>query len=318
MPLPTDENRLAVARDVLQSFDDLNGGVHPGFRPAHAKGQLIAGSFAPAPDGADLSAAPHFHAPYTPVIARFSDSTGIPNIPDNDPNTSGPRGFAIRFQLGEHKHTDIVAHSTDGFPVRTAPELGELFKAIHASTPDSPHPTPVEQFLGSHPKALAFVQTPKPIPSSFAREAFFGVNAFVLVSAAGVKRHVRYRIIPEAGIDHLDAAAAAGKGPNFLFEELAARLAAGPIKMQLWAQLAGDGDILDDATEHWPEDRPQVLLGVVTLTGLVPNDDAEGKRIIFDPIPRVDGIEPSADPLLESRADVYLLSGRRRRAAAGG
>jgi catalase len=29
----------------------------------------------------------------------------------------------------------------------------------------------------------------------------------------------------------------------------------------------------------------------------------------------VDGIEPSADPLLELRAAVYLLSGRRRRAA---
>jgi catalase len=29
----------------------------------------------------------------------------------------------------------------------------------------------------------------------------------------------------------------------------------------------------------------------------------------------VDGIEPSGDPLLELRAAVYLLSGRRRRAA---
>jgi len=35
--------------------------------------------------------------------------------------------------------------------------------------------------------------------------------------------------------------------------------------------------------------------------------------MIFDPIPRVDGIEPSDDPLLELRAAVYLLSGRRRR-----
>jgi catalase len=31
----------------------------------------------------------------------------------------------------------------------------------------------------------------------------------------------------------------------------------------------------------------------------------------------VDGIEPSADPLLELRAAVYLISGRRRRNAAG-
>ncbi len=46
------------------------------------------------------------------------------------------------------------------------------------------------------------------------------------------------------------------------------------------------------------------------------SDDAqEQKQIIFDPIPRVDGIEPSDDPLLELRAAIYLLSGRRRRQA---
>jgi catalase len=318
MPLPTDQRRLAVAGEVIQSLDAVNGGVHPGHRPAHAKGQLLAGTFTPTPEAANLSAAPHFNAATTPVIARFSDSTGIPSIPDNDPNASGPRGFAIRFQLGEHKHTDIVAHSTDAFPVRTAEEFAELFRAVHATTPDAPHPNAIEQFLGSHPAALAFIQTPKPIPSSFARESFFGINAFLLVSASGQKQPIRYRIVPEEGNDHLSAEAAAAKGPNFLMEDLAARLPGSPIKMQVWAQLAAEGDILDDATVHWPGERPQVLLGVVTLTGLIPNDDADGKRIIFDPIPRVEGIEPSADPLLESRADAYIMSGRRRRAASGG
>jgi hypothetical protein len=33
---------------------------------------------------------------------------------------------------------------------------------------------------------------------------------------------------------------------------------------------------------------------------------------------RVDGIEASADPLFEPRANVYLMSGRRRRAAGEG
>jgi catalase len=47
----------------------------------------------------------------------------------------------------------------------------------------------------------------------------------------------------------------------------------------------------------------------------VANEAHEQKNIIFDPIPRIDGIEPSDDPLLELRAAIYLLSGRRRRAA---
>jgi catalase len=316
MPLPTDPNRLALAGEIIQTLDDLSG-VHPGHRAVHAKGTLIAGSFTPTPDAAALSSAPHFHAASTPILVRFSDFAGIPNAPDNDPNISSPRGFAIRFQLGEHKHTDIVAHSADGFPVRTATEFVEFLKAVHASGPDTPHPNPIEQFLGGHPKALAFVQMPKPIPTSFAKESYFSVTAYKFVNSAGASQYVRYRILPDAGNEYLDAEGAAAKGPNFLMEELAERLAGGPIKMKIWAQIANEGDVVDDSTEHWPAERRQILLGVAALTGTVPDNEAEQRRIIFDPVPRVEGIEPSADPLLEPRADAYLMSGRRRRAAGG-
>ena len=316
MPLPTDAKRLAIAEEAIHTLDKLNGGVHPGHRPAHAKGKMLAGSFTPTPDAAALSVAVHFHASATPVFLRFSDFAGVPMVPDNDPNGASPRGCAIRFQLGAHAHTDIVAHSANGFPVRTVEEFLEFLGALGASGPDVPHPTPIEQYLGGHPKALAFVMMPKPIPTSFARESFFSVTAYKFIDAAGTSRHVRYRILPDAGNEYLDADGAAAKGPNFLMEELAARIAKGPIKMNLWAQIAADGDVADDATVQWPEDRPQKLLGVVTLTGLVPENDAEAARIIFDPVPRVDGIEASADPLLESRADAYIVSGKRRRAAA--
>jgi catalase len=74
-------------------------------------------------------------------------------------------------------------------------------------------------------------------------------------------------------------------------------------------------DVVDDATIYWPEERKQLELGTIALTAPVPDDAHEQKQIIFDPIPRVDGIEPSADPLLELRAAIYLMSGRRHRAA---
>ena len=53
----------------------------------------------------------------------------------------------------------------------------------------------------------------------------------------------------------------------------------------------------------------------IALTAVAPNNAGEQLRIIFDPIPRVDGIEASADPLFEPRANIYLMSGRRRREA---
>jgi catalase len=80
-------------------------------------------------------------------------------------------------------------------------------------------------------------------------------------------------------------------------------------------QLAEDGDEVSNATIHWPEDREVLEIGTLALNALVPDDAQEQKHIIFDPIPRVDGIDPSDDPLLELRAAIYLLSGRRRRAA---
>ncbi len=313
MPLPTDEKLLALANDLLAQFDAIFG-LHPGFRPAHAKGTMLTGAFTPTPAAAALSRAPHFNQPSTPVTVRFSNSTGIPLIPDNDPNAD-PRGLAIRFHIGERVHTDIVSHSTDGFPTHTGAEFLEFLRAVASTTPDSPHPNPIEAFLGSHPAALAFVQTPKPAPSSFARDTYFGVTAMHFLPAAGEGRYGRYRIVPEAGNDHLDPDALAAKDPNYLFDELASRIADGPIQYRLFVQLASEGDIVDDATIHWPANRTLLELGTIRLTAPVDNNAAEQQHIIFDPIPRVDGIEPSADPLLELRAAIYLLSGRRRRAA---
>jgi len=314
MPLPTDEKLIALSNDLLQQFDTIFG-LNPGFRPAHAKGTMLTGTFTPSSEAASLTRAPHVLRESTPVTVRFSDSTGIPLVPDNDPNAN-PRGFAIRFNLAEHVHTDIVSHSTDGFPTRTGDEFLEFLKALATSDPKNLAGSPLEAFLGSHPKALAFVQTPKPAPSSFGRETYFGVTALKFTNKDGASRFGRYRIVPVAGNDHLDDAAVAAKGANFLFDELAERVAQAPVKFRILVQLSGDGDVVDDATEHWPEERTLLELGTLVLTTPVADNAHEQKQIIFDPIPRVDGIEPSDDPLLELRAAIYLISGRRRRAAA--
>src|SRR6185503_19091968 len=313
MPLPSDEKLIALSQDLLKQFDTIFG-LHPGFRPAHARGVMLTGTFTPSSEARSLTRAPHITRNSTPVTVRFSSSTGLPQIPDNDPNAN-PRGLAIRFHLAEHEHTDIVSHSTDGFPTRTGQEFLEFLRAAASSDPSKPSPSPIEVFLGSHPKALAFVQTPKPFPSSLARESYFGVTALRFTNQDGVSRYGRYRIKPDAGIEHLDDATAKIRGANYLFDELTERIARGPIGFQVLVQVANDNDIVDDATVHWPEERPLINLGRILLTNPVLDNTGEHEKIIFDPIPRVDGIEPSADPLLELRAAIYLLSGRRRREA---
>ncbi len=313
MPLPNDERVVTLANDLLQVFDQLFG-VHPGYRAAHAKGMMVTGSFAPAAGAQRLTRAPHITRESTPVTVRFSNSTGLPLIPDSAPDAN-PRGMAIRFNLAEHVHTDIVAHSIDAFPTRDGYEFLEFLKAVAASGPDTPSPKPVEKFLGAHPAALAFVQAPKPFPKSLAQEAYFGVTAFAFTNASGEKKFGRYRILPEQGTEFFADADAGALAPNYHYEELLARVSTGPIRFKIMVQVAAPQDTTDDATVHWPESRELAELGTLELTGAVADNAAQQKQIIFDPIPRVDGIEPSADPLLELRAAIYLLSGRRRRAA---
>jgi len=302
MPLPSDEKIVQLANDLLGQFDTIFG-LHPGFRPAHAKGMMLSGTFTSSHEAMSFTRAPHAMRESTPVTVRFSNGTGLPLIPDNAPD-SNPRGLAIRFQLADHVHTDIVSHSTDGFPTRTGQEFLDFLRAVAAGDPSA--------FLAEHPAARAFVQTLKPSPASFATEAYFGVTAFRFINQQGLARYGRYRISPKAGVEHLDEAAAKSKDENYLFDELARRIAAGPIGFDIHVQTADDQDIVDDATIHWPSDRPLVHFGTIELMAKASDDEAH-RRIIFDPIPRVDGIEPSDDPLLELRAAIYLLSGRRRR-----
>jgi len=287
--------------------------VHAGFRPAHAKGIFLSGTFTPA-KAATLTRAPQATRPSTPVAVRFSDFAGIPTVADNDLEHASPRGFALRFYLdGEHKHTDIVAHSVNGFPTRDGREFLEFLNAVIASGPGAQKPLPIEKFLGAHPAALAFVQTPKPIPTSFAKDTYYAVSAFKFTNAQGTSVFGRYRIVPEGANEYLDEASLAKKDANFLFDEMKERISRGVVRMRILVQTAAAGDVTDNATVAWPADRPLVEFGTIELNTLVPEGDAGQRHIIFDPIPRVDGIEPSADPLFDERANLYLASGRRRR-----
>ncbi len=295
-----------IADDFLTLF-----GSHPGFRINHAKGIIVTGTFAPAPGASALSRAPHLAAP-TPVIVRYSDATGVPDIPDNNPN-SAPRGIAVRFTLPNGAYTDIVANSHNGFVVSNGEDFAAFLESVAATKPGGPHPSPVEKFLQGHPRALKFATDPKPVPVSFATEQWFGNNAFIFVNAAGTKQAVRYKIVPVDGTKYLDSAAAAKISPNYLFEELPRRLKSKPVKLRVLAQLANPGDQTKDGSIPWPDDRKFAELGVVTLTTVAPDNAGLQRKLAFNPIYLSDGIQLSDDPLVPLRSAVYALSVLHRR-----
>ncbi|KAI2830847.1 hypothetical protein CBS147320_6623 [Aspergillus niger] len=131
-------------------------------------------------------------------------------------------------------------------------------------------------FLPTHSAAQTFAQARKPFPESFATE-----NPSKLIL-------------------------------SFLFRPGAnARM----VTFELFTQMAQHGDVTDDCTVLWPESRAEVKLGQVHLHSVMEDNETEQKRIIFDSVPRVEGIEPSGDPLIDTRAAAYLISGRERHAA---
>jgi catalase len=141
---------------------------------------------------------------------------------------------------------DIVAHSTNGFPVRTGEEFLVFLRA--AATSGAGRPEALGAFLAAHPHAKRFVDTPTPIPTSFAREASFAVMAFTFTNADGVRRHGRFRVRAEAGTAYLSDAEAAAQSADFLVDELGPRLAQGPVTLGVFAQMAAPGDDGADAS----------------------------------------------------------------------
>ncbi len=306
--IPSDKQR--TYEQLIDALQVLFG-KHPGFRPVHAKGVLCEGNFIPAKRASALCRSAHFRGSVVPVTVRFSDFTGISTIPDNDPNAS-PRGMATRFHLLNGAFTDVVAHSYNGFPVGTAEEFLEFLRALATSGPDSTKPSPIEQFLGSHPRAKQFAETPKPAPESFATESYYAVDALRFTNGRRKRRYGRFRIVPVAAVKYLDATVATTRPPNYLFDELTDRIKRGPVQFRLMVQLAGEGDPITDASQPWPDDRPQLEIGILSLTGFVVNNDTAQRRLFFDPAHLVDGIEASDDPLIRARSELYAISFQRR------
>jgi catalase len=297
-PVPTQIVNLANKVD----------GVHPGYRAFHAKGVVVEGTFKASVEAAKLSRATLFSGSTVAVTARFSDGSGMPTVPDGSP--AMPRGIAMKYHLPGGGDTDMVTNSFKFFPVGTGEDFRDLLQAIVASPPDAPKPTKLEQFFASHPNAPKAIGS-LPIPDSFADEEYHGIDAFVFVNKSGQRQAVRYVIAPEKLV-HITPEEAAKLSPDYLFDDLAKRLAQKPVVFHLKAQLAEPGDQTKDASQPWPDDRKVVDLGVLTLNKVVPNSAQVEKKLLFLPTNLTPGIELSDDPLPSVRSAAYGVSFGRR------
>ena len=287
-------------------------GLHPGFRPVHAKGVVCSGTFRGAPEARGVTRASHLQGQTVPTVVRFSNSSGNPDVHDGVANA---RALAVKFQRPDGKNTDVLALSIEGFPART-PE--DFLAFLRAQLPDpvtsQPAPDALSRFLDGHPATRAFLERlmQKAVPASYGRASYYAEHAFLFTAADSTSRFGRYRWTPEAGEAYISPNDASKRSSNFLREELESRLQTSPVVFRLFLQLAGENDPTDDPTALWPADRPFVELGRLEITGISPTSEADERRLVFDPTNLTDGIDLSADPFPLARSAAYSISYDRR------
>lgn len=306
-----DADDASVVEKIVEVQHDLFDGPREGLRSNHTKGTVVTGNFTPATEAKSISTASHLQDAITPVTVRFSNSTGFPDIADNNPKAL-VKGMAVRFDLGDEYYHDLVLSSVPRFPVATPEKFLELLTAIRDSADSEASPKPIETFLSAHPAAEEFVNYPKPYPKSFATLSYHGINAFEFTNADGESVFGRYIVSPATDDPYLSEADGKLQDADYLMKELPDRLQSSAVVMRLSVQIADADDVVNDATVIWPEDRPVVELGVLRLTAMHDDAAAYEKATMFNPLALPEGIAPSDDPILLARPGAYAVSFQHR------
>jgi len=171
------------------------------------------------------------------------------------------------------------------------------------------------RFLGRNRQALAGLRANaaalKP-SASYATCRYYAIHAFRWVGGPAGENHVRYRWVPEGGVQTLRGREAKARGRDYLQEEIVERLAREPVRFSLELQLAATDDAVDDPTTPWRDDRETIVGATLELTELETGRESGDDVLVFDPTRVVDGIELPDDPILRFRPDAYAASVERR------
>jgi catalase len=298
---------------LVAAADGIYGGSRPGTRALHAKGAWCEGTFTASPPAAGLSTAFHLRGEPVAALIRFSNGPGDPESNDAEREA---RGFAVKLRGDDEQETDILATTTPAFVTRTPEEFLELLE-LRRPDPETGQPDfeKLGAFLAAHPEAQTAIQGTVGVGplASFATGVYFSPHTFFLVDAGGERNPVRYRWIPEAGEQRLSDDDAKARGRDYLYEDLAERLAGdGTIAFELRFQRPDADDPLDDPTALWPDEREFVDAGRLEISALVDDPERDGHIDVFDPLRTTEGVEPSDDKILHARRSAYSVSAYRR------
>lgn len=313
--------RLTPAR-FTDAIEATSGGAFPGFRRAHAKGVCVSGWFEANGNGEALSFTRILAHGRTPFEGRMSIGGGSPYGLD-----AKARVRSMSLQLLDN-NGDQWRMAMNSFPFFGSASAQDFFAQTQAARPDpttgKPDPARQAAFVAAHPAAQRFAQWAKDArwSSSFANTSYYGVNTFRLIDAMGTVHHVRWTMQPQTPFTAMTADQRETADANYLVDELAARLAQGPLRWDMVVTLATADDDPSDPSTPWPSSRDQINVGTVVINGHSPQTTGACRDINFDPLILPPGVQGADDPILPARSAVYSTSFNRRereiaRGAAG-
>jgi catalase len=273
-----------------------------GHRRNHAKGICFTGVFEANGAGAELSRAQVFARGQYPVLGRFNLGTPDANAADA---TVRVRGLGISIATPDGQDWRSAMINPPFFPVATPQAFYALLRASGSRDPNA-----MPAFAAAHPEFAKFGEWAKNAPwtGSYAEERFNGINSFVFIDASGVERVVRWSLMPAAQPVPVAPDELANRGPDFLEQEIAQRVADAPQRWTMAVIVANAGDRTADPSKPWPADRRTIEVGTLIAQHVQAERDGPCRDINFDPTVLPSGMRTSDDPFPAARSAAYAKS----------
>lgn len=273
-----------------------------GHRRNHAKGICFTGVFEANGAGSALSQAPIFARGQYPVLGRFNLGTANPNVADA---TVRVRGLGLRISAPDGQQWRSAMINAPVFPVSTPQTFYELLRAEGSKDPNA-----VATFAAAHPEFAPFADWAKngPWTGSYAEERYNSLNSFIFVDGSGAEHVVRWSMLPAVQPVAVSTDELAKRGPNFLDQEIAQRVAGAPQRWTMVVTVANPGDPTADPTKAWPADRRVVEVGTLVAQQVEAEPDGPCRDINFDPTVLPSGMRTSDDPFPAARSAAYAKS----------
>jgi catalase len=282
-----------------------------GHRRNHAKGICFTGEFDANGAGSELSKAQVFAPGQYPVLGRFNLATADANAPDATVRVHG-LGLQIASPDGQEWRSAMI--DAPVFVASTPQGFYELLLAAKSKDPDA-----MKNFIAAHPEFLTFAGWAKDAPwtDSYAEDRFNSLNSFVFVNNGGTENVVRWSLVPAAQPVSISPDDLAKRGPDYLEQEIAQRVASAPQRWTLAVTIANSGDPTADPTKAWPQDRRTVEVGTLVVQKVEAERDGPCRDINFDPTVLPNGMRTSDDPFPAARSAAYMKSYDLRTSEAG-